>query len=141
MRHDSEYFKKIGARLNEAMDEKNVTQRDIAELCGVSITTVHNYIHGIAAPNKKNIQNTAIKNLTLPAKTVKLGKQFVYKCSKMNTLTVKSSKMTKNTLADGTYKGINKSVVVKVPKSKVSAYTKLFQSKGLGKKVKVQKTK
>ncbi len=64
MRHDSEYFKKIGARLNEAMDEKNVTQRDIAELCGVSITTVHNYIHGIAAPNKKNIQNTAIKNLT-----------------------------------------------------------------------------
>ena len=56
MRHDSEYFKKIGARLNEAMDEKNVTQRDIAELCEVSSTSVHNYLHGIAAPTKENIE-------------------------------------------------------------------------------------
>ncbi len=98
---------------------------------GANVTTIGN----------KAFYNTAIKNLTLPAKTVKLGKQFVYKCSKMKMLTVKSSKMTKNTIADGAYKGIGKSVVVKVPKAKVSAYTKLFQSKGLGKKVKIKAIK
>ena len=98
---------------------------------GANVTTIGN----------KAFYNTAIKNLTLPAKTVKLGKQFVYKCSKMKTLTVKSSKMTKKTITDGAYKGLGKSVVVKVPKSKVSAYKKLFQSKGLGKKVKVKANK
>ncbi len=59
----------------------------------------------------------------------------------MKTLTVKSSKMTKKTIADGAFTGTGKSVVVKVPKSKVSVYTKLFQSKGLGKKVKIKANK
>ena len=41
-------------------------------------------------------------------------------------------------LWSGSFKGITKKTVVKVPKGKVKAYKKLLQSKGLDKKVKVK---
>ena len=85
--------------------------------------------------------NTSIKNLSFPAKTYKFGKQFVGKCGKLKVLTFKSSKITDKSLSAGTCSGIGVKVTVKVPKAKVSGYTKLFQKKGLNKKVKVQAIK
>ncbi len=59
----------------------------------------------------------------------------------MKTLIIKSSKITKKTLADNAFHGCWYLVTMKVPKSKVSAYTKLFRSKGLWEWVKVKKIK
>ncbi len=99
---------------------------------GSNVTTIGN----------KAIYNCpALKTLTLPAKTYKFGKQFVGKCKNMKTLMFKSSKITKKTLTDGACSGISNKVTVKVPKAKVSAYTKIFQNKGLGKKVKIKSNK
>ncbi len=89
----------------------------------------------------KAFYNTSIKNLSFPAKTYKFGKQFVGKCGKLKVLTFKSSKITDKSLSAGACSGIGVKVTVKVTKTRVSAYTKLFQKKGLNKKVKVQAIK
>ena len=41
-------------------------------------------------------------------------------------------------MADHAFKGISKKTVIKVPKSKVDTYRKLFREKGLNKKVKIR---
>ncbi len=84
---------------------------------------------------------TSLESLTVPAKTINVGKQFVGKCKKMKTLIFKSTKLTKKTLSSGVCKNIGKKVTIKVPKNKVTVYTKLFKSKGLGSKVLVKADK
>ena len=71
-------------------------------------------------------------------KVTKIGKNAFGGCKNLKTLTIKSAKLTKKGLASGSFKGISKKTVVKVPKGKVKAYKKLLQSKGLDKKVKVK---
>ena len=58
---------------------------------------------------------------------------------KLKTITIKSTKMTNKTIAKKAFKGVTKDTTIKVPGSKVDAYKKLFQSKGLSSKVKVKK--
>ena len=54
-------------------------------------------------------------------------------------ITIKSTKLDADGVKKGAFSGINKKVVVKVPKSKYSAYKKLLRSKGLNKKAKIKK--
>ncbi len=82
----------------------------------------------------------AMTELTLPEKTTTIGKKFLNNCGKMKKLTVKSKSMTKKTVNDGAFTGTkNKSAfTVMVPKGLKSSYQKIFQNKGLGKKVTVK---
>ncbi len=83
---------------------------------------------------------TSLKELTLPKNTKTLGMKFLNKCNKKMKLTIKNTKMTKSTVKGEAFKGMtNKSgVTVIVPKGMKSSYTKLFQTKGLGKKITVK---
>lgn len=81
---------------------------------------------------------TKLKTVTVGKNVTKIGKNAFGGCKNLKTLTIKSAKLTKKGLASGSFKGISKKTVVKVPKGKVKAYKKLLQSKGLDKKVKVK---
>ncbi len=123
---------KIGNNVTKIGDEAFSGCTALTNLIiGSNVTTIGN----------NAFYNTALKNLTLPAKVTRLGKQFIGKTRKLKTLIFKSTKLTKNTVSANACSGIGKSVVIKVPKSKVNAYTKLFQNKGLEKKVKVKANK
>ena len=81
---------------------------------------------------------TKLKTVTVGKNVTKIGKNAFGGCKNLKTLMIKSAKLTKKGLASGSFKGISKKTVVKVPKGKVKAYKKLLQSKGLDKKVKVK---
>ncbi len=86
---------------------------------------------------------TSLKELTLPAKTTTLGNKFLNKCNKKMKLTVKSTKMTKDTVKAGAFTGMtNKSgVAVIVPKGMKKTYKKIFQNNGLGSKITIKEKK
>ena len=65
-----------------------------------------------------------------------IGKSAFAGCKKLKTLRVESTKLTKFTIK-GCLKGSSVKTV-KVPKSKLGAYKKLFTKKICGKKVKVK---
>ena len=84
---------------------------------------------------------TALKDLTLPAKTSRLGEKVIGNCKNLKTFTIKCTNITTNTLDSQALKGSGTKVVIKVPKKKVDAYTKLFRKKGLSKSVKIKAIK
>jgi hypothetical protein len=86
-----------------------------------------------AFKNHKTITKIVIgKNVTT------IGKNAFSGCKKLKTIIIKSKKLTSKSVSKNAFKGISSKVTIKVPKSKVKAYTKLFRKKGLNKKVKVR---
>lgn len=73
------------------------------------------------------------------AKLSSVGSQAFYNCTKLKTISFKSKKLTKKKVGSKAFKGVSSKVTVKVPKSKVKSYKKIFRSKGLSKKAKVKK--
>jgi hypothetical protein len=82
---------------------------------------------------------SSLTKLTVPTKVTKIGANAFSGCKKLKTLTIKNTKLTKKSIAKNAFKGLTKATTIKVPKSKLSAYKKLFKSKGLSSKVKVTK--
>lgn len=79
-----------------------------------------------------------LKKITIPSKVNKIGKQAFYGCKKLKTITVKTTKLTSKKVGSKAFKGIYSKATVKVPKKKLSAYKKLFKSKGVGSKAKIK---
>lgn len=69
----------------------------------------------------------AITKLTIPAKVTEIGKQAFYNCKKLKTITIKSTKLKK--VGSKAISGIDKKAVIRVPKSKLTAYKKRFNKK------------
>ncbi|MDY5180623.1 leucine-rich repeat protein [Butyribacter sp.] len=82
---------------------------------------------------------TKLKGITLSKNVEDIGKNAFKNCKNLNTITIKSTKLDVDGVKKGAFSGIGKKVVVKVPKSKYSAYKKLLREKGLNKKVKIKK--
>lgn len=82
-----------------------------------------------------------LKSITLSKNVEDIGKNAFKNCKNLNTITIKSTKLDVDGVKKGAFSGIGKKVVVKVPKSKYSAYKKLLREKGLNKKVKIKKIK
>ena len=82
--------------------------------------------------------NKKLKKLTLPKNCCYIGTEAFSGCTKLTTLTIKSTKLTAQTVADNAFQGMSKKTVIKVPKSKLKEYRKLFRAKGLDKKVKMK---
>lgn len=80
-----------------------------------------------------------LKSITLSKDVEDIGKNAFKNCKNLNTITIKSTKLDVDGVKKGAFSGIGKKVVVKVPKSKYSAYKKLLREKGLNKKVKIKK--
>ena len=81
---------------------------------------------------------TKLKTVTVGKKVTKIGSNAFKGCKKLKTITIKSTKLTSKTVSKNAFKGISKEATIKVPKKKLSAYKKLFKSKGLSSKVKVR---
>jgi len=85
-----------------------------------------------AFKNHKTVREIVIgKNIR------RIGKRAFSGCEKLRRITIKSRKLTAKKIKKNAFKGIGRKVKIKVPKGKKKAYTKLFRSKGLSKKVKV----
>lgn len=84
---------------------------------------------------------TKLKSITLSKNVEDIGKNAFKNCKNLNTITIKSTKLDVDGVKKGAFSGIGKKVVVKVPKSRYSAYKKLLREKGLNKKVKIKKIK
>lgn len=83
--------------------------------------------------NNKTVTKVSVgKNITT------IGANAFSGCTKLKTITINTKLLTSKNLSKDAFKGITENTVIKVPKSKVKAYTKLFQKKGLSKKVTVK---
>lgn len=83
--------------------------------------------------NNKTVTKVSVgKNITT------IGANAFSGCTKLKTITINTKLLTSKNVSKDAFKGISANTVIKVPKSKLAAYTKLFQKKGLSKKVKIQ---
>lgn len=82
--------------------------------------------------------NTKVIKITVGKNVKKIGKNVFKGCTKLKTIIILSTKLTSKSVAKNAFKGVTKKTVIKVPKSKFSAYKKLFRKKGLSKKVKIK---
>ncbi len=80
-----------------------------------------------------------LKKITIPASVSEIGSQAFGNCKKLKNITVKTTMLTKKSIGKKAFKGISEKAAIKVPKQKLKAYQKLFQSKGAGTKVKFKK--
>lgn len=69
----------------------------------------------------------ALKKITISANVTKIGKKAFNKCKALKTVTIKTKKLTK--VGSAAFKGIAKKAVIKLPKAKKTAYTKLLKKK------------
>lgn len=115
---------------------KNKKQTKIAVPDSIKINGATYKVTSIAKSAFKN--NKKLKTVTIGKNVSKIGKNVFSGCKKLKTITIKSTKLKAKTLSKSTFKGITKATTVKVPKKKLSAYKKLFKSRGLSSKVKVK---
>lgn len=78
-----------------------------------------------------------LTKITLPSKLATLGSKVFYDCKKLKTITIKSTSV--RTVGKNAFKNIYKKATIKVPKSKLSDYKKLFKGKGQKSTVKIKK--
>lgn len=115
---------------------KNKKQTKIAVPDSIKINGATYKVTSIAKSAFKN--NKKLKTVTIGKNVSKIGENVFSGCKKLKTITIKSTKLKAKTLSKSTFKGITKATTVKVPKKKLSAYKKLFKSRGLSSKVKVK---
>ena len=115
---------------------KNKKQTKIAVPDSIKINGATYKVTSIAKSAFKN--NKKLKTVTIGKNVSKIGKNVFSGCKKLKTITIKSTKLKAKTLSKSTFKGIKKATTVKVPKKKLSAYKKLFKSRGLSSKIKVK---
>lgn len=92
-------------------------------------------VTSIAANAFKN--NKKLTSVTVGANVTTIGGKAFYGCKNLKKITVKSAKL--KSVGKNALKGIHKKAVVKVPKSKLSKYKKLFKSRGQKKTVRIKK--
>ncbi len=78
-----------------------------------------------------------LTKVTIGSNVTRIGRSAFYGDKKLKTIIVNSKKITKAYKA--AFKGINKDAKIKVPKSKLKKYSKLFKNKGQAKTVKIVK--
>ena len=79
-----------------------------------------------------------LKTITLGTSVEKIGSYAFANSRDLKVLKIKTTKLTSNKLSKKTFAGITTKTTVKVPKSKLSEYKKLFRKCGLSKNVKVK---
>ena len=79
-----------------------------------------------------------LKQVTLSSSVKSLGKETFLNSKKLSKITIKTTKLTSKTVGSNAFKGIYAKVTVKVPKSKLKAYTTLLKKKGAPKKVEIK---
>ena len=81
--------------------------------------------------------NKKLTSVTVGGNVTTIGSKAFYGCKNLKRITVKSTRL--KSVGKSSLKGIHKKAVIKVPKSKLQKYKKLFKNKGQKKTVKVKK--
>ena len=68
-----------------------------------------------------------LKKVTIGANIKKISNNAFFKCKSLKTVTIKSVLLTKKTANKKAFKGVNKKMVIKVPKKVKKAYVKMFK--------------
>lgn len=71
--------------------------------------------------------NKKLKKVTIGANIAKISNNAFYKCKSLKMVTIKSVLLTKKTVSKRAFKGVNKKMVIKVPKKMKKAYGKIFK--------------
>ena len=71
--------------------------------------------------------NKKLKKVTIGANIAKISNNAFYKCRSLKTVIIKSVLLTKNTANKKAFKGVNKKMVIKVPKKMKKVYVKIFK--------------
>lgn len=80
-----------------------------------------------------------LTKISIPAKVTKIGMQAFYGCKKLKSITVKTTKLTSERVGSKAFKGVYSKAVIKVPKSKLTAYKKLLEERGISSKAEIKK--
>lgn len=103
-----------------------------------STISYHGFSYKVASIRSDAFKNNKkIKSITIGKNVTSMGSNVFYGCKNLKKITIKTTKLKK--VGSKSLKGVNKKAVIKVPKSKLSKYTKLFKGKGQAKTVKVKK--
>lgn len=90
-----------------------------------------------AVGSKAFANNKKLKKVTVGANVKTIGSKAFYKDSKLKTIVIDGKNLKK--VGSKALKGINAKAKIKVPKSKLKAYKKVFKEKGQKKTVKIVK--
>lgn len=71
--------------------------------------------------------NKMLKKVTIGANIAKISNNAFFKCKSLKMVTIKSVLLTKKTANKKAFKGVNKKMVIKVPKKMKKAYVKIFK--------------
>lgn len=82
-------------------------------------------VTSIAAKAVKS--NKKVKAVTIGVNVNKIASNAFFKCPNVKTITIKSTKLTKKSASKKMARGLNKKLVVKVPKKVKKSYTKIFK--------------
>lgn len=127
------------SKLKTATLSKGVTEigdkafANCTSLTKVSVPSTVTKIGDQAFANDKKLTS-----ITIPKKVNKLGAKVFSGNKKLKTILFKTTKLNNKNVNKNAFKGVNTKTVIKVPKSKKKAYTKLFRKKGLSKKNKIK---
>lgn len=132
---------KLKYRVTSA-DAKTVTVTGSAKAGATFVTIpatveINRTICKVTAINKNAFKGNKKLRKAVIGKNVKgIGSKAFYKCGKLKKVTVKATGLI--SAGKGAFKGIAKKTAVKVPKKKVTAYSKLLRRAGLPKTAKVK---
>lgn len=82
--------------------------------------------------------NKTVTSITIGKNVKTINKKAFYNCSKLKTLKITTTKLTKDTVKADAFKKISTSCKITVPSGKASAYKKVLQGAGLSTKVSVK---
>lgn len=83
--------------------------------------------------------NKKLSKVTIGANIKKIGKNAFLNCSNLKNIVIKTKKLTAKTVGKNAFKGINKKAIIKVPGSKIQAYSKIIKTKGATGRINIKK--
>ena len=127
-----------GGSTYKATSANTVTLQSAAKKKTIKIpaTVTVNGVKAKVTAIDKNAFKKAKKKLTkvvIGANVTTIGKKAFAGCKKLKKITIKSKKL--RSVGKKAFKGISKNAVIKVPKAKKKAYTKLLKNKGQARSV------
>ena len=100
--------------------------------------TVDGVVYKVTSVSKNAFKNNKkIKKVTIGKNITKINANAFYGCKNLKTITIKSTNL--KSVGKNALKGINPKAKIKVPKSKLKSYKKMFSKKGQKGTVKIVK--
>lgn len=118
--------------------EYTKVSRAVSNITIPDTVTVDGVVYKVTSVSKNAFKNNKkLKKVTIGKNITKINANAFYGCKNLKTITIKSTQI--KSIAKNVFRGINPKAKIKVPKSKLAKYKKLFKGKGQKKTVKIIK--